>query len=132
MSIEANKQVTRRFVEAVRDGDMGTAEALQHPDCSWWLLGRGDLSRETFNTLVRGGILRSLSRSIEITAMTAEGDRVAYEAEGEMVFPDCVYRNRYHNLLMIRDGLILHGREYMDTLAATEAGLRKPEAAASE
>jgi ketosteroid isomerase-like protein len=130
MSIEANKQITRRFVEAVRDGDMETAEALQHPDCSWWVLGRGDMSRATFNALVRGGILRSLSRRIAITAMTAEGNRVAYEAEGEMVFPDCVYRNRYHNLLVIRDGLIVEGREYMDTMAATQAGLRKPDTAA--
>ena len=53
--------------------------------------------------------------------MTAEGDRVAYEAEGEMIFPDKVYRNVYHNLLIIREGLIVEGREYMDTKAVQEA-----------
>jgi ketosteroid isomerase-like protein len=123
--IERNKDVTRRFVEAVSRGEMDTIQALQHPECKWWVLGRGDLSRELFNSLVHGGILRSLSRTIVITAMTAEGDRVAYEAWSEMVFPDCVYRNSYHNLLVIRDGLIVEGREYMDTMAATQAGLRK-------
>jgi hypothetical protein len=30
-------------------------------------------------------------------------------------------RNRYHNVLVIRDGLIVEGREYMDTKAAAEA-----------
>ena len=57
-------------------------------------------------------ILRT--RSVTITGITAEGDRVAYEAVGEMVFPDRVYRNIYHNLVVIRDGLIVEGREYMD------------------
>lgn len=40
-----------------------------------------------------------------------------------MVFADRVYRNSYHNLLVIRDGLIVEGREYMDTKASTEARL---------
>jgi ketosteroid isomerase-like protein len=29
--------------------------------------------------------------------------------------------NQYHNLLVIRDGLIVEGREYMDTKATAEA-----------
>jgi ketosteroid isomerase-like protein len=49
---------------------------------------------------------------------TADG---AVEVRGEMVFPDRVYRNDYHNLLVIQDGQILSGREYMDTRAAAEA-----------
>jgi ketosteroid isomerase-like protein len=125
MSIERNKQVARDFVDAVQAGDMERTEALQHPDCTWWVVGRGDLGRDLFNALVRGGVERSTARTITITAMTAEGDRVAYEAVSEMVFPDCIYRNFYHNLLVIRDGLIVAGREYMDTMAAVQAGLRK-------
>ena len=38
-----------------------------------------------------------------------------------MTFPDKVYRNIYHNLVVIRDGLIVAGREYMDTKAAQDA-----------
>src|SRR3546814_15366407 len=73
--------------------------------------------RETFNAMTRSGLLAAEKRSLEIISMTAEGDRVAYEAKGEMVFPDRVYSNSYHNLLVIRDGLIVEGREYMETMA---------------
>lgn len=122
-TIEDNKALVRRYVQAVIDGDMDTFEALQHPDVKWWTLTRGDMSREAFNTAVRSGLLSADKRSVVITGLTAEGDRVAYEAQGEMVFADRVYRNSYHNLLVIRDGLIVEGREYMDTRASTEARL---------
>jgi ketosteroid isomerase-like protein len=121
MSIEDNKAVIRRFSQAVVDGDMTTIEALQHPDVTWWVLGRGDIDRVSFNAAIRGGLLAAQKRSLTITAMTAEGDRVAYEAEGEMVFQHTVYRNTYHNMYVIRDGLIVEGREYMDTKAAEAA-----------
>src|SRR3546814_7317814 len=41
--------------------------------------------RETFNAMTRSGLLAAEKRSLEIISMTAEGDRVAYEAKGEMV-----------------------------------------------
>lgn len=123
-TVEANKALVQRYSQAVMDGDMETLLALQHPEVKWWVLGRGDLSRETFNAAVRNGLLSAKKRTVVITGLTAEGDRVAYEAKGEMVFEDRVYRNTYHNLLIIRDGLIVEGREYMDTLASTEARLR--------
>jgi ketosteroid isomerase-like protein len=121
---EANKALVRRYTQAVIDGDIDTIEALQHPQVKWWVLGRGDISRADFNAAVRNGLLKARRRSVTITGITAEGDRVAYEAEGEMVFDDRVYRNSYHNLLVIRDGLIVEGREYMDSAASTAAGLR--------
>jgi ketosteroid isomerase-like protein len=120
-TIEANKSLVRRYAQAVIDGDMDTIERLQHPEVRWWVLGQGTVDRKRFNELVRSGLLAAKTRSVKITGITAEGDRVAYEAEGEMVFADRIYRNRYHNLLIIRDGLIIEGREYMDTKAAAEA-----------
>jgi ketosteroid isomerase-like protein len=120
-TIEANKAVVHRYMQAVIDGDMQTIEALQHRDVRWWVLGQGAIDRARFNELVRTGLLAAQKRSVRITGITAEGDRVAYEAEGEMVFPDRVYRNQYHNLLVIRDGLIVEGREYMDTQATAAA-----------
>lgn len=120
-TVEANKSLVHRYARAVIDGDMGTIEALQHPNVHWWVLGQGTLDRKRFNELVRSGLLAAKKRSLRITGITAEGDRIAYEAEGEMVFADRIYRNRYHNLLIIRDGLIVEGREYMDTKAVAEA-----------
>lgn len=119
--IEANKAVARRYMQAVVDGDIDTIEALQHPDVKWWILGFGDMDRDTFVASVKTGLIAAETRRAEITGLTADGDRVAVEAWAEMVFPDRVYRNQYHNLLVIRDGLIVEGREYMDTRAAAAA-----------
>lgn len=119
--IDANKAVVRRYMQAVIDGDIDTIEALQHPDVKWWVLGFGDMDRATFTASVKGGLIAAKERRVEITGLTVEGDRVAVEAWSEIVFPDKVYRNQYHNLLVLRDGLIVEGREYMDTRAAAAA-----------
>jgi len=121
MSVEANKNVVRRYTQAVMEGDIATIESLQHKDVTWWVLGVGTLSRDSYNASVRSSFLSAEQRVVRITGMTAEGDRVAYEAESEMTFPDKVYRNIYHNLVVIRDGRIVEGREYMDTQAVREA-----------
>jgi ketosteroid isomerase-like protein len=119
--IEANKAVARSYMRAVEEGDIATIEALQHSDCTWWILGHGDMSRGDFIASVKAGLLSAERRTAEVVGITAEGDRVAVEVRGEMVFPDRVYRNEYHNLLIIRDGQIVAGKEYMDTRAVAEA-----------
>ncbi len=119
MSLEDNKAVVRRYVQAVIDGDAEAIDKLQHPDVKWWVIGVGDMDRETYMQGVRTALLAASKRSVIITGMTAEGDRVAWEAKGEMVFPDRIYRNDYHQLYVIRDGLIAEGREYMDRSALT-------------
>lgn len=119
--VEANKAVVRRYMQAVIDGDDEAIESLQHPDAKWWILGYGDMSRADFIASVRSGLLTAKERHVEIITLTAEGDRVAVEAVSEMTFPDRTYRNEYHNLLVIRDGQIVEGREYMDTRLAAAA-----------
>src|SRR3546814_1969395 len=114
---EANKAVARRYMQAVEEGDVETIEALQHPDCRWWILGHGDMSRADFIASVKGGLLVAQKRTAEIIGITAEGERVAVEVRGEMVFTDCVYRTDYHNLLIVRDGQIVSGKATMDTRA---------------
>jgi ketosteroid isomerase-like protein len=37
-----------------------------------------------------------------------------------MVFGDKVYRNTYNNVFVVRDGLIVEAREYMDPGATAE------------
>lgn len=43
------------------------------------------------------------------------------EVRGEMIFPGGVYRNEYHNLVIIKDGQIVSGKEYMNTRAVAAA-----------
>lgn len=111
---ETNKAIVRRFLGAVESGDLGTIEALQAPDCSWWVVGGGDMSRQAYTDAVKGMLLTASTRKVEILRIIAEGDTVAAEIRSEMHFGDRVYANDYHDLFVLSDGLIVHGREYFD------------------
>lgn len=110
-----NKALVRRFLGAVQSGDLDTIEALQAPDCTWWVAGGGDLTREAYIDAVKNMLLTASVRKVEIIGIIAEGDTVAAEIRSEMHFGDRVYANEYHDLFVIRKGLIIHGREYFDT-----------------
>jgi uncharacterized protein len=112
---ETNKQIVRRFLGAVESGDIDVIEALQAPDCTWWVVGGGDMTRAEYTDAVKGMLLTASTRKVEIIGIIAEGNTVAAEVRSEMHFGDRVYANEYHDLFVIRDGLIVHGREYFDT-----------------
>jgi uncharacterized protein len=113
--VEINKAIVRRFLGAVESGDIDTIEALQAPDCSWWVVGGGDLSQKDYTDAVKTMLLTAATRKVEIIGIIAEGDTVAAEVRSEMHFGERVYANEYHDLFVIRDGQIIHGREYFDT-----------------
>jgi len=113
---EDNKKLVRRFVGAMEAGDVETIEALQAPDCTWWILGTGEISRKAYTDAVKGMLLSAQSRKVEIIGMVAEGPAVAAEVRSEMHFGDRVYANEYHDLFVIRDGQIIYGREYFDNV----------------
>jgi uncharacterized protein len=113
--VATNKSIVRRFLGAVQDGDLDTIEALQAPDCTWWVVGGGDMTRAEYTDAVKDMLLTASIRKVEIIGIICEGDTVAAEVRSEMHFGDRVYANEYHDLFVIRDGLIVHGREYFDT-----------------
>ena len=112
---QANKAIVQRFLGAVEAGDVETIEALQAPDCTWWVIGGGEMSRQAYTDAVKGMLLTASPRKVEIIGMVAEGDTVTAEVRSAMHFGDRVYANEYHDLFVIRDGRIVHGREYFDT-----------------
>ena len=112
---ETNKQIARRFLGAVESGDLDVIEALQAPDCTWWVIGSGEMSRKAYTDAVKGMLLTASPRSVKIIGIIAEGDTVAAEVRSEMHFGDRVYANEYHDLFVLKDGQIIHGREYFDT-----------------
>jgi uncharacterized protein len=112
---ETNKDIVRRFLGAVEAGDVDVIEALQAPDCTWWVVGGGDMSRQAYTDAVKGMLLTASPRKVEIIGILAEGDTVAAEVRSEMHFGDRIYANEYHDLFVLRDGQIIHGREYFDT-----------------
>jgi uncharacterized protein len=117
---ETNKAIVRRYLEAVEAGNADMCDALHARDATWWVLGGGEMSREVFIAAVRAMASGSSHRTVTIHSMIAEDNRVAVEIESEMHFGAHVYRNLYHDLFVIRGGLIVHGREYLDTKVVAE------------
>ncbi|MDB5686324.1 MAG: hypothetical protein JWR77_913 [Rhizorhabdus sp.] len=109
--------IATAFLKAVESGDEATIDALQAPGCTWWILGRGIISRADYIAEVKSMLLTADARAVDIIGTIAEGDSVALEIRSEMKFGDHVYRNEYHDIFVIRDGLIVHGREYFNTAA---------------
>jgi ketosteroid isomerase-like protein len=53
---------------------------------------------------------------LTVKGVIAEGDRVSIEADGHAVSKaGKSYDNRYHFLFVVRDGMIVEGREYLDS-----------------
>lgn len=119
--VEANKQVAAAFLTAIEDGDAPALAALLSPSFTWWVARWGDRTRAEFLDAVARTMKGFEQRRITTTGVTAEGERVAVEADGHFERPGLVYRNTYHYLFIVRDGLIAGGREHFDTAAAAAA-----------
>ena len=126
MSIQENKKIARQFFEALSRGDGQAVLDAYAEDATLWTAGSlpfsGVHSMAEIEPLM-GGILGAFPNGLRFTieGMTAEGDRVAIEAEshGEHT-SGRVYHNQYHFLMMIRDGRIQEFKEYLDTEHARE------------
>lgn len=121
---EHNRRVALRMLERIAEGVID--DELVTPDVYWWVPGRGDMSRAEFSALVAAfnGMHRGNGR-MEVKGVTAEGDRVAVEAESFFELNDgrC-YNNTYHFLFEFRDGRICCAKEYNDSgYAAATLGL---------
>jgi ketosteroid isomerase-like protein len=122
-----NTQVATAFLQAIEDGDEAGLDALLAPSFTWWVAHWGDKSRTRFFEAVTRTMRGFDERRMVVTAITAEGERVAVQAEGRFERPGLVYRNSYHYLFIVRNGLVASGREYFDTIAAAAAFTPTPE-----
>ena len=138
MSLDADKQLVRDFLDHYACGRYPAALAMLAPDSRWWLPGHpqefpaaGWVDKATVERRLAGN-LKLLPHGIEISigAITAEDDRVAVEAESKArLVNGALYHNRYHFLFVVRDGRIHAVKEYLDTLHALSAltGARQAE-----
>ena len=125
MSLDANKQLVRQFLDHYAHGRYDAALAMLAPDSRWWIPGHpqefpaaGWADKPTVERRLATN-LKLLPHGLEIIVgdMTAEGDRVAVEAESKAKLADgTLYHNRYHFLFVLRDGRIEEVKEYLDTL----------------
>jgi ketosteroid isomerase-like protein len=120
MSTEQNRKTAIAFVESMPQ--TGIDFNVVTGDVQWWVPGTGWLSRAQFMELVeKFGERVAGPVTLTIEGVTAEGDRVAVEAQAHALLKNGrIYRNTYHFLFMFRDGKICQAKEYNDTLHARE------------
>lgn len=118
MSMEHNRRVAIRMVEQIARGIID--DELVTADVCWWVPGMGTLSRAEFSRLVDGfTALRQGPCTMTIHGITAEGDRVAVEAESHAELKNGeVYNNTYHFLFEFENGRIRLAKEYNDSAYA--------------
>ncbi len=129
MSVESNKNVVLNFLANISAGKTDAALALLDDNVDYWVTGKPDMyskagpkTKAQFGDALQG-IAVKMPKGLRIVpkAFTAEGDRVAVEAEsyGETVTGK-TYNNFYHFLFEVRDGKIHVVHEYLDTMHAMD------------
>jgi ketosteroid isomerase-like protein len=133
--IERNKELVTKFFDAMSRNDIQFLMDAYADDVKLYTMGHTLISGCFSKEQAREGakqVLGSFPNGIKfvIHDLTAEGDRVAVQAES---FGDHVsgkhYNNKYHFFVRLRDGLIIEFKEYMDTELVTEilcGGQKRP------
>ncbi|MEQ9464492.1 MAG: nuclear transport factor 2 family protein [Haliea sp.] len=121
MDLEVNKQLVLDFWKAFSESRFDDALEMVADDGTWWVPGSGEgageYAKDEFAASIKGiGEYAPNGIRVTVSVLTAEGDRVAMEAEcyGKLANGK-VYNNFIHVLHMIRDGKLVKIREYMDT-----------------
>lgn len=128
MSLERNKQMAMDLLKASAVHDGERFSELMHPDATYWTLGKphlfaycGEKTRDEICAYMSTPSIFPGGVEVTFGDITAEGDRVAIEAETKGTLPDGrVYTNMYHYLMTFRDGKVFRVKEYLDTQSAAE------------
>lgn len=123
---EANKKVVLTFIEAMGASD--AAAAIPCLDPSAFTVAKGYTKFagvRTYDTMV--GTIEAFRSLVPtglrptIKSVTAEGDRVIVEWEGDAVTAaGTAYRNQYCMVFFLKDGLIVQVNEYFCTIHADQ------------
>ena len=122
------EELVRAYYADISAGRFEEAAARLFPDASTWILGEGHWPLGGYHDLTSLRKIHALVQErfpdglkVMIKALTVQGERVAVEAETLGIRVDGkIYNNRYHYLVVVRDGLICERREYLDTIHANE------------
>lgn len=119
MSTEESKKVVLAYFEQRSAGDPHAFDNLAD-SATWMVMAKGPMGgTKTKAELVQ--ILAGVTARFEapvtfkVNGVTAEGERVAVEAQGYAKLKNGkTYENLYHFLFVIKDGKIQVGKEYCD------------------
>ena len=125
MSTDANKKLATEFFAHFKRKEVAQALDKMTDDVTWLVPGKPELfplagpkTKAEMRELLAGLVTRSKDGlELKVHGMTAEGDKVAVEAESFGVLENGrTYNNQYHFLLEFRGGKISAVREYLDTM----------------
>jgi len=118
----ANKQICKKFLHHMTSIEIPEAMACITEDVIWWVQGDWPNGNEHHGKAAVAALFDNVKHLLdgplgyELGALTAEEDRVAVEMRSLAVFRNGkTYKNTYHYLFTIRDGLIASAKEYLDT-----------------
>ncbi len=123
---EQNKKVALGFIEAFGRGDTEASAPFLDPEASTFAKGFGQFAGERRYEMIVGtiGALKLLVPTglrPSMKSVTAEGDRVVVEWEGNATTSDGqTYNNQYCMVFTMRNGRILKVNEYFCTKLADE------------
>jgi ketosteroid isomerase-like protein len=126
MSTEESKKIVLGFFENLNAGGAPAALDALSDSATWWIQGNFPLSgtrtkAQFVELLGQLGAAIDGALSLRVKGVTAEGGRVAVEAESfAKMKSGKTYQNRYHFLCEVRGGKIQAVREYLDTMHANE------------
>ena len=124
MSTEDSKRIVLGFFENLNAGNAAAALDALGDSATWWIQGNFPLSgtktkAQFVELLGQLGAQIDGALSLRVKGVTAEGDRVAVEAESFAKMKNGkTYQNTYHFLFIVRDGKIQSVKEYLDTIHA--------------
>jgi ketosteroid isomerase-like protein len=116
-----NKRVVTEFLDAMSRGDMAAILDAYAEDGFVHTMGNTPISGKYDKEQIRGfagGIYDAFPQGLQFTihGITAEGERVAVEAESNgLHISGQNYNNFYHFLFILRDGKVTSLTEYLDT-----------------
>jgi len=126
MSVEENKKIAVALLENMSSLKIDAVMDALADGVRWRVLG-GDyfaqgLNKNQFRKTLKfmaGGLPNGLN--LKLTRVIAEGDSVVVEAEGNAATrANQTYNNHYVWILTFREGKVVEGTEYMDTLHVME------------
>ena len=130
MSVEENRRVVLKFIEAMTIQDYEMLADIFAEDFQWIIPARSDAMKSivthrskaySIDRMRANRVLMKDGMKLTPFAWTCEGDRVAVECEGSVVWNNGKsYNNLYHLAFVIRDGKIASLTEYCDFLYAYE------------
>jgi ketosteroid isomerase-like protein len=126
MSVEENKKIVLGFIENLSAGNANAVFGAMADSATWWVAGNfalsGTKTKAQFAELI-GQLGPKIDGGLRVTpkGVTAEGDRVAVEAESYAKMKNGkTYQNLYHFLFVVRDSKIQSVKEYLDTAHAAD------------